>query len=74
MATRVVPVDYETQNRVKAVSQGEGRGVNVSIPRSLLEEVGVDPDGELEVSRYAMGEGERTVGLRFHESDDGDRE
>lgn len=45
--------------------------MNVNIPKGMLEEIGVDPQADLEVSRYAF-EDDGTVRLRFYEEDDDD--
>lgn len=61
----------ENKQRVKAQSLGPGRGVNVNISKGQLEQAGLDPDGDLEVSRYVF-EGDGTIRLRFYESGDSD--
>ena len=58
----------ENKKRVKAQSLGSGRGVNVNISKGMLEDAGVDPDADLEVSRYVF-EDDGTIRLRFYESD-----
>lgn len=58
------------EKRVSAVSQGEGRGVNVPISAQQLREAGVDPDAELEVNRYVYDTDRAEVRLRFYEQGD----
>lgn len=58
----------EPETRVKAQSQGEGRGVLVPISRRHLEEAGIDPDADIEVNRYAYDDdSESVIRLRLYE-------
>lgn len=59
------------EKRVKAVSQGEGKGVNVPISAQQLRDAGVDPDADIEVNRYVYDTDRAEIRLRLYEQDDG---
>jgi len=61
-----------SKRRVNAPSLGERRGVTVPISRQLLEEMGVDPDADIEVNRrpYDTERNPGEMGLRLFEKDD----
>lgn len=58
------------EKRVSAVSQGEGKGVNVPISASQLEEAGIDPDADIEVNRQVFDTDRAEMRLRFYEQED----
>lgn len=59
----------EPKRRVKASSQGEGRGVLVPISRGQLEEAGIDPNEPVEVNRYVFDDDESIIRLRLYNKD-----
>jgi hypothetical protein len=59
-----------SKRRVKAVSQGDNRGVLVPISRSQLEDAGVDPNSDIEVNRYVYDTDRAEIRLRLFEQDE----
>jgi hypothetical protein len=60
----------ETKKRVKLQNLGTGRGQNVPLSRSQLEEAGFDPDANLEANRYVFDDrGEIRIRLYEQESE-----
>lgn len=57
----------ETQTRVKLQDLGTGRGQNVSLSRTQIEEAGFDPDAHLEANRYVFDSGE--IRIRLYEQE-----
>lgn len=55
----------EPKRKVKAVSQGNRRGVLVPISRGQLEEAGLDPDSPIRVNRHVYDTNRAEVRLRM---------
>jgi hypothetical protein len=60
------------EDKVRCVSQGEGKGVNVPISATHLEEVNIDPDEPVLAKRYTYNDRDGRVMLVLeNEEEDG---
>lgn len=60
----------QPKRRVKAVSQGAGKGITVPISKSQIEEAGLDPSEPIEVNRYVYDTDRAEIRLRLYPAED----